>query len=191
MLCLRKVQLFCRRWALGLRIVYTYLSSRSGLFESFKLSPLDWKCETPICISIRSSFFHPLKNMVHSSNIENVFSIFMPHQSSKKITLCFEGNCFESIQSPFPISSDFDYGGRRRGGVEFSLAFQLNIRFFMAPFPAFNTLMTVLIHISSSSNFSFLHTAHLFYMLQSLGTLIKIFWTNIFAFPDNINIGKK
>ena len=55
--------------------------------------------------------------------------------------------CFESIQSPFPISSDFDYGGRRRGGVEFSLAFQLNIRFFMAPFPAFNTLMTVLIHI--------------------------------------------
>ena len=98
--------------------------------------------------------------------------------------------CFESIQSPFPISSDFDYGGRRRG-VEFSLAFQLNIRFFMAPFPAFNTLMTVLIHISSSSNFSFLHTAHLFYMLQSLGTLIKIFLTNIFAFPDNINIGKK
>ena len=61
----------------------------------------------------------------------------------------------------------------------------------MAPFPAFNTLMTVLIHISSSSNFSFLHTAHLFYMLQSLGTLIKIFLTNIFAFPDNINIGKK
>ena len=55
MLCLRKVQPFCRRWALGLRIVYTYLSSRSGLFESFKLSPLDWKCETPICISIRSS----------------------------------------------------------------------------------------------------------------------------------------
>ena len=80
--------------------------------------------------------------------------------------------CFESIQSPFPISSDFD-GGRRRGGVEFSLAFQLNIRFFMAPFPAFNTLMTVLIHISSSSNFSFLHTAHLFYMYSPLGPWLK------------------
>ena len=132
----------------------------------------------------------PVKNMVHSNihvRCSKMFSQFScPTSRPRKLRFCFE-----SIQSPFPISSDFDYGGRRRGGVEFSLAFQLNIRFFIAPFPAFNTLMTVLIHISSSSNFSFLHTAHLFYMLQSLGTLIKIFWTNIFAFPDNINIGKK
>lgn len=177
MLCLRKVQLFCRRWALGLRIVYTYLSSRSGLFESFKLSPLDWKCETPICISIRSSSsrWRTWYTQQHPCTmLENVFSIFMPHQSSQKITKLLWRQQLRVYSVPFPISSDFD-GGRRRGGVEFSLAFQLNIRFFIAPFPAFNTLMTVLIHISSSSNFSFLHTAHLFYMFRvPWETLIKI-----------------
>ena len=56
-----------------------------------------------------------------------------------------------TTESPFrdPLSNLADFSGWQN----FLLAFQLNIRFFIAPFPAFNTLMTVLIHISG--NFTF------------------------------------